>query len=473
MRSEEALRRCLSLASNPHHTDNTPTPSFQTLLTQCMGWSAGIVLLIESSLPRDSGSLAECFSVACTAREFESALLLIQYTTVIPLSYLTYAVTARNMDLLESMIPRLAAHRQELMILALRHLPRQDILALGLPTDGLLDGNAIAVYDTLALHGTKIEHFHASDGCSVYSAILGDILTAEILYTAGFTDLTQCGANGNSPMSDLRVPSSAWVTSVAELAQWMVSRGASLYEASLGGYPAIFDLAEHLGQWLEHWQFLCSCPEVMYSYQHKEGASPMVCLTRQRSHTDTRKIMSALLLDSPLDDCLCACSDGGCSPLLRVLRAHYSSHCEDSSVSGRKDIRDSEWSVYRIFGTDPKRSNVSATLRFITFEALRIPHTCHKLSGQSAVQPIEDEIFEIRDEHSASIRQLDDLMVEFDEKYDELGVGVPEFLGGYWHTRMDEMLQEHDIDLNEAMKLREIGVVLSDAADGLSDDGEN
>lgn len=473
MRSEDALRRCLSLASNPHQTDSTPTPSFQTLLIQCTGWIAGMALLIESSLPRDSGSLAECFYVACTARDFESAFLLIKYTAVIPLSYLTSAVAARNMDLLESIIQRLAAHRRELMILALRDLPRQDILALRLPTDGLLDSHALAVCDALALHGTKIEHFHASDGFSVYSAILGDILTAEMLYRAGFTDLKQCGPNGNSPISDLRVPGSAWVTSVAELAQWMVLRGASLYEASLGGYPAIFHLAYQLGQCLGHWRFLCSCPEIMYSYQQKEDTTrtEKVRLARQRSNADTRKIMSTLLSDSSLDDCLCACSHGGCSPLLRVLKTHYFSHREDSALSACKDIGNPEWSVYQIFGANPKRSTVSATLRFITFEALDIPHTCHRSSVQPAAPGDEEEISQIRDEHSASIRQLDELMLEFDGKYDELGVGVPEFLGGYWRTRMDEVLEEQDIQPDKAIKFREIGVILSDRGESFPDDG--
>lgn len=98
-------------------------------------------------------------------------------------------------------------------------------------------------------------------------------------------------------------------------------------------------------------------------------------------------------------------------------------------------------------------------------------HTCHTSSVFGVRFPDPEETFEIRDEESAMIVQLNELTVEFDQKYDELGVGLRQFLDGYWRSRMDEVLQEQDIDSHEAIKVREIGVILSDADDGSSDDG--
>lgn len=100
-------------------------------------------------------------------------------------------------------------------------------------------------------------------------------------------------------------------------------------------------------------------------------------------------------------------------------------------------------------------------------------HTCHAESGILVIRPDLEETCEIRDEESAMIVQLDELMVEFDRKYDELDVGIRQFLEGYWRTRMDEVLQEQDISPDEAIRVREIGVVLSDADDSSSDDGED
>jgi hypothetical protein len=73
----------------------------------------------------------------------------------------------------------------------------------------------------------------------------------------------------------------------------------------------------------------------------------------------------------------------------------------------------------------------------------------------------EEEIAEIRYENERGVQMLESLMLDFEAKFDGLGLSLIEFLEGYWHTRMVEHLLECDpYDEEHHQGTRSIGVIL-------------
>lgn len=70
-----------------------------------------------------------------------------------------------------------------------------------------------------------------------------------------------------------------------------------------------------------------------------------------------------------------------------------------------------------------------------------------------------DDISEVQEEERFLIDQLEQLVSEFELKYKELCVSLPEFLRGYWAERMEEVLTEV-FDEDEAHAMEEAGVVV-------------
>ncbi|KAL3441837.1 hypothetical protein BJX65DRAFT_288004 [Aspergillus insuetus] len=89
---------------------------------------------------------------------------------------------------------------------------------------------------------------------------------------------------------------------------------------------------------------------------------------------------------------------------------------------------------------------------------MQLTHTCHA-SSYTLIDP--EEAREIREEETESINQLEALVIEFNEKYDELGVGILEFFKAYWKIRMSEVLTPAGRDEGVLRRAQEVGVVFS------------
>ncbi|KAL4789392.1 hypothetical protein BDV19DRAFT_395087 [Aspergillus venezuelensis] len=63
----------------------------------------------------------------------------------------------------------------------------------------------------------------------------------------------------------------------------------------------------------------------------------------------------------------------------------------------------------------------------------------HEMIGRTP-----EELAEITEENKQGVEILENLISEFEAKYNELSLTIWEFLEGYWHTRMVEYLCEHD-----------------------------
>jgi hypothetical protein len=67
---------------------------------------------------------------------------------------------------------------------------------------------------------------------------------------------------------------------------------------------------------------------------------------------------------------------------------------------------------------------------------------------------------EIGEKEAELIDQLEDLVVEFNDKYHELEVSMIDFFEDYWEPRMTKVLARANSDEDVLMRAREVGVVL-------------
>ncbi|RYP37240.1 hypothetical protein DL767_003059 [Monosporascus sp. MG133] len=131
------------------------------------------------------------------------------------------------------------------------------------------------------------------------------------------------------------------------------------------------------------------------------------------------------------------------------------------------------------FGSEMKAQQHKDSIRFTTFEALNIQHTCCKPHSQDWFRgPSYDveEIQEIEEEQAALLETLEDLAQEFEDKVtDILGqetteplAALGEFWTGYWCDRMEEVLDDLNgatISDEERLAAERIGVRWDDEPD--------
>ena len=173
------------------------------------------------------------------------------------------------------------------------------------------------------------------------------------------------------------------------------------------------------------------------------------------------------------DDCNCACSSSGCTPFTTLLKAinreapDYTSERKPSKF--RRFVVCYLESPGHPASSVLKRSKVAEeVIRFETFEALQLSHTCCELDWHNMVIRLNtpEEVQEIYEEWEELLLKHEDLVSEFCHKFQELGGTIKSFLEGYWQTRMGEVLKEENpLDEEVIRRLREIGVVLEEVSE--------
>ncbi|MBE3049515.1 hypothetical protein IMZ48_44850 [Candidatus Bathyarchaeota archaeon] len=163
------------------------------------------------------------------------------------------------------------------------------------------------------------------------------------------------------------------------------------------------------------------------------------------------------LLQSPSADlCKCPCSSMGCLPLHTYLKALLGSrYIHDRYETTALSYRASIWE-------DIPDEMAPELLRFITFEALEMTHTCcscDAISHPHAVPRCEacglgdfpGNAEEIHDEEEELIGRLDSLCMEFKARFAESKEELPDerlpkFIWGYWRARMREECVPRDTE---------------------------
>ncbi|KAL5341361.1 hypothetical protein BJX70DRAFT_66428 [Aspergillus crustosus] len=447
-RSVESLQGCLMSQSYRCH-DNT---GYFRLLFLSLGWPDGLGILLDSPLGHVAGQIQGshryenpiglCFVEACGEGEIECALILMKHLQWFDLWQLRAAVKQKEESLITGIISGLVKSRQQLQQLAVEHLPHHVLRSLSLPTSGLLDTKASEVYRTLVEHNIDAQEPSYLPH-SVYSYAEDDITIFERLYAAGFTDLNQCDGDSMTSLLNLYCDDHPRDSiNLIKSAEWLVSRGARLYHLSEEGYPSIFSLANAFGVALSTWH-----PP---SYQAAKDLRSLML----RKHPDVNKFLCVVIREDCQDNCLCACANDGCSSFQQILRGFFqiaAINKPDSYTTALAAMIDGLEDAVPEWLSGAKRRDIAVqTLQYITFDALELTHTCHldeiflRFRGIEFEQMDDDEVQEIREDQATLISQLDQLMDEFSRKYDELGLGLHDFIQKYWRPRMYRVLYPED-----------------------------
>lgn len=200
-----------------------------------------------------------------------------------------------------------------------------------------------------------------------------------------------------------------------------------------------------------------------------------------------------LLGRTDCDSCVCACSIKGCRAITLACKsiARRSQWASDSWVRWQDifDIRHWERTVHflttigALFEPLAKAEVEKDVIRFLTFAALDMTHTCcvheeqhsfevtdkHPEQKQHLIRLMEaTEIEEIRDEEKLLIEQLDELVDKFMKDLHTSGRSLSEFLREDWQRTMFTILSDEKEPSNDDFRrLSDVGVC---AVSGREDD---
>ena len=389
-------------------------------------------------------------------------------------SVLEIAIEHSTGEIVNHLQIALKDRRSRLMSLAITQLCHDDLQTLNITDDRLLDEKAFDVYEALERRNVVIPSALRvpSYRTTVYHQILPPAIN-ESFYRCGFIDVDGIDYFGFTPLMKLEDPRMYRFNCPLQRASWLISKGADPRRRTEQG------LVLRLGLNTTATHYLCSWIGIAAAQEFRDDRSLVFERTQtirelKESGEDSPLLLGKLLSVKLYDNCVCACSNQGCTPITMLLKnmSLWTSKWEppigQSSLLILLDYRAwlTEWfTKLRVHRHKIWQWLSQEIIRYETFVKLELTHTCCKVNGSLGyhILPRYDstERKEIRHEERFLISKLETLVAEFTEKYTELGVSLPDFLKGYWKTRMEEVEREEEpLDDEEIAKIRELGVVI-------------
>lgn len=235
-------------------------------------------------------------------------------------------------------------------------------------------------------------------------------------------------------------------------------------------------------QWLQEEGFLDHSPEDPCNLglnTKSTGWHYLAALACFQRYLESAKIvLQELSRSSTRDRCVCWCmpESEGCSPLGSIFKAHADN---DEGVMGTFWMNNLEKLLYDLGCGDQISTIMAPFLRFITFEALEMTHTCCRfgvldkyslewvtcdngrpdyveLGWDKTLVILDYDASMIQETRADQVEQknaalLDSLMEEF---ISQLGEGEPtmetfvDFLNGYWRPRMEQLFAVNEDVVN-------------------------
>lgn len=488
-RSESDIKRILQNSRQSIYEQNSRG---QTPLHLSCSWPKGIILLFhygalelvdrgdnQGSLPLAYSCASKCSEAVRLILDADSALLSLQYVELVdPLGYYydrLWVFGEQGADEINSHVQNaLVDRRRRLMTLAITKLCSEDLEESGVTDDRLLDEKALNVCKALERRNVVIPsalrvHFRQT------TVFHDDRLTptiGESLYKCGFLDVDGIDTFGLTPL--MHVPWAKWSTIKPTLqrASWLISKGANPERKTeqnlyLPGGPST-TAAHYLCFWIgiaicwdDERRFFDSMENTRLSRALEELAEDYLLLLG--------KLFSSKLYDS----CVCACSSRGCTPAKTLLHSMSDVLQTHPGFQRKSDplwpINTQLWMIEWFSTLLGDSQEVwqwlsQEIIRYETFKKLELTYTCCEITFRHnliCTRHDSTERKEIQDEERFLISKLETLVAEFTEKYTELGVSLPDFLKGYWKSRMAEVEREEEpLDDEEIAKIEELGVVI-------------
>lgn len=383
-----------------------------------------------------------------------------------------------RMDVLDTAISSLAERRRNLQSRLAALSTTVEINPGVFQDDRVLDEYAQYAerVEEAVMRGNDHMPRHASSllpGCrSAYHIRHLTVEYAEKLWQNGFHDVDVPDKRGLTPLMFHRVSD---LIDKIEVSSWLIQKGAQLqrlqYESlDYDANPTISTMDLPLGIRALHYvtyNIGVSARALVWDEQSRIEKRQLRIELRRLSKDD-RLLATTVFLDVSCDDCICAYSSRGCLASTMMLKA-FSPGLETSRT---RIFLATKLLIHFVGSSDPFPDWLTKEIiRFQTFKALELRHTCckwHYRSGLTRHDP--EEQAEVQDEDHEKIELLEHLLQEFE---DHRGTqDVLSFLKGYWTLRMDQVLREAGHIDREA--LREIGVVVhGDDEGGIDEDGRD
>lgn len=481
-KAEVDLRRALTVSPRTINETNTLG---QTALHLALDWPAGMHTLLEAGADIDCKdyhrmspldyavrrSLVEPIRIlghADCSLDYTFDSLVLEHAVRIEQKHLTPNSAAENVvDLLVDLI---IERRQRLCDLAIRILLASEsahFFPQGDHNSYLVDEHASRLFSALLYHGVPVPSAldPGRNRTTLYHHIEFSSRVAERLWKGGFRDIDGKDSSGLTPLMYMRSDSDfinieESINLQLECVAWFLKKGADFYAKQ--------DLALYYenneGKVLSGSQQLFSATSLNFVACHLGSSLDLQFpekreWNKKRSLSETSKrVLERIVMDNVSDDCSCACSISGCKAFTLITKNYF--------LRTYREFQNwvNLWAqlIDLIDICDPLKS--SEFLRLMTFEELRITHTCCRMNTKYEVAPYllsrigdQAEIDEIHEEEAADLEKLEELLEEFEGKMIELDLPLLDFIDEYWSHRMYAVLNEGELD-EEA--LREIGVVV-------------
>lgn len=272
------------------------------------------------------------------------------------------------------------------------------------------------------------------------------------LYLAGFRSMCR-----------LAPPRFNHLEEVLDRAIWLIEMGLDL-KLSETGLPTVLEL------WPAIVQGFASIAE----YDLIPGSPPTcnrVCqkVSKFFENLNVRqqKFLRESLASNELDDCSCACSpDDGCRSITIALKELFRIRAgaffyPSAAIFGHHTCFQGHIMEYLFRDQSESSGFVLAVLRFLTFNEMRLTHTCRSSHDHRGAPVSRDDATERHEEERLLLQELDILVSEFQQKYLELRIPLPDFLHGYWADRMKKFLSRRErADAQIVQEARQVGVWL-------------
>ncbi|KAJ5381863.1 uncharacterized protein N7496_004291 [Penicillium cataractarum] len=389
-------------------------------------WAPGLALILQSSHISTEGVL----TAACEANCEESVRILIDdYKCFIGNEEFEIASFHPNPTIVDLIVNGFIDRRKRLQTLAEAHLPSRVADKLNTQSHILLNFHAYEVYTLLQRTSANLEGLLERHPWSVFDCIGVNIDLADRLWNGGFRDVDEVDNDNETCLTRI------WSTTppcslevLLQKAHWLISKGADVHHRK-SSESALYVLGNSVGQ-------------VLYEMSEKEKYALKCGLEiKIRPLSEASKtLLTTILSDNTRDDCDCACSPSGCSPLTGFLSGLF-------SMGIHKKTTDLIQVLVGVLRAPPFDSNYAhderfkshlstEILRFITFQSLEISHTC--LHKYRKFEP--EEIKEIQDEEKLLILDLKRLLTQSLEKLKGYGGQLPSFITTMWRTQMTSFL---------------------------------
>lgn len=379
---------------------------------------------------------------------------------------------------LSTIIRHVVERRRELEVLARTLLDAKSVQSLRLSTEAVLDrlaSRAISMLRKKTNVPAWLTNLTPEHG-TVYHIYPMKVEAAQMLWDAGFRGTDEPDRWGLSPLM-IHYPWYDYYANGWELATWLVAKGANLHRrqervfllryedgdqkiylsSKASSTTALHYLAAIWGDWPER------------SFHPKTNDVGRFLSPLEDVSEPGRRLILHVLSEPLPDSCKCACSAMGCRAYTMMAKCLVTNVRDYgwNSVRPREGLLQVSQAYAQLLSVDqPSLAWLrSEVIRFNTFEKLDLRHTCCEINNYRSFnatvicEPYDDqELHEIQEEQAEQMEKLETLLIEFENKYEESGSTLSEFLNGYWKDRMNEVLSEEGAVDHEALK--EMGIVL-------------